>query len=100
MDFLFNNLKYVFVIVLFVCVFFLGKYLFHEFTGEIVTEQFIVEDKKYSVATGDHPDRFYMIAEGKEFRIKKDDYNHIEIGDSVYVKYNKKTLTVRGNVEY
>ena len=73
----------------------LVKYMYDQFTGEVVTEDFVIEEKKVLPVSSRRPDNQYVIiAEDKEFKIDKEDYDNIEIGDRVYVNYNVKTLFV------
>ncbi len=90
-------LYYLWIATLLVCFFFFGKYLYNEMVGEIVDEEFVVEDKKYLPYTPNQPgEDFIIITERKEFRVEKDDYKKIEIGDVIYIRYNSKTMSVKG----
>lgn len=95
LNFILRHIKTMYYIVIIILVIFLVKYMYDQFTGEIVTEDFVIEEKKVLPVSSRRPDNQYVIiAEDKEFKIDKEDYDNIEIGDRVYVNYNVKTLFV------
>lgn len=81
------------VIIIFIAAF--VKYIYGQYTGEIITEDFVIEEKKVLKESSRRPDDQYIIITGdKKFKVNKKEYYDIEVGDRVSIKYNDKTLFV------
>lgn len=95
LNFILRHIKTIYFIILLILAVFLVKYMYDQFTGEIAIEYFVIEEKKVLPVSSRRPDNQYVIiAEGKEFKIDKEDYDNIKVGDRVYINYNVKTLFV------
>lgn len=92
-DSLKKNLKYIFYFILIVIILLFGKHKYDELTAESTVEQLTVQDKYYYNKRGNN--RYVLIAGEKEFKVDKEEYDQIEVGYTIYIKYNSKTHYVR-----
>src|SRR5690625_7335876 len=101
MGFALRGIKILSFIVIFIFIAAFVKYMYGQYTGEIITEDFVIEEKKVLKESSRRPDdQYVIITDDKRFKIDKDDYYNIEIGDRIYIKYNDKTLFVRDIENY
>src|SRR5699024_11798903 len=74
----------------------IDKYMYGQKTGEIITESFVIEEKKVLKESSRRSyDEFIIITDDKRFKVNQEQYYDLEVGDKVSIKYNDKTLFVR-----
>ena len=82
------------VVIIFIAAF--VKYMYGQYTGEIVTEDFVIKEKKVlKESSRRSDDEFIIITDDKRFKVNQEEYYELEVGDKVSIKYNDKTLFVR-----
>src|SRR5699024_12511979 len=82
------------VVIIFIAAF--VKYMYGQYTGEIVTEDFVIEEKKVlKESSRRSDDEFIISTDDKRFIVNQVEYYELEVGDTVSTKYNEESQSVR-----